>query len=55
VKCHPAPSIQLHESRIAAGAPGGLFPIEGADHFSILGELRRPDGRLVDIVRKLAG
>lgn len=46
-------SIQLHESRVAAGAPGKLFPIEGADHFSILGELRRPDGALVDIARKL--
>ena len=39
----------------AAGAPGKLFPIEGADHFSILGELRRPDGALVDIARKLVG
>ena len=48
-------SIQLHELRIAANAPGGLFPIEGADHFSILSELRRPDGALVDIARKLAG
>jgi arylformamidase len=48
-------SIKLHESRIAAGAPGNLVPIEGADHFSILGELRRPDGALVDIARKLVG
>jgi arylformamidase len=48
-------SIQLHESRIAAGAPGRLFPIEGADHFSILSELRHPDGALVDIARKLVG
>jgi acetyl esterase/lipase len=48
-------SIHLHESRVAANAPGKIFPIEGADHFSILGEQRRPDGRLVDIVRKLAG
>jgi acetyl esterase/lipase len=48
-------SIHFHESRVAANAPGRIFPIEGADHFSILGELRRPDGRLVDIVRKLAG
>ena len=46
-------SIQLHEARMAAGAPGKLFPIEGADHFSILSELRRPDGALVDIARKL--
>jgi arylformamidase len=48
-------SIKLHEMRAAAGAPGKLFPIEGADHFSILSELRRPDGALVDIARKLAG
>jgi acetyl esterase/lipase len=48
-------SILLHESRIAANAPGGLFPIEGADHFSILGELRRPDGALVAIARQLVG
>jgi acetyl esterase/lipase len=48
-------SIQLRELRKAAGAPGKLFPIDGADHFSILAELRRPDGALVDIVRKLAG
>ena len=48
-------SIKLHESRMAAGAPGKLFPIEGADHFSILSELRRPDGALVDIARKLVG
>ncbi|WP_334361392.1 MULTISPECIES: alpha/beta hydrolase [unclassified Bradyrhizobium] len=48
-------SIKLHEARIAAGAPGKLFPIEGADHFSILSELRRPDGALVDIARKLVG
>jgi arylformamidase len=48
-------SIQLHEARMAASAPGKLFPIEGADHFSILSELRRPDGALVDIARKLVG
>ena len=48
-------SIKLHESRMAADAPGKLFPIEGADHFSILSELRRPDGALVEIARKLVG
>jgi len=46
-------SIKLHESRTVAGAPGRLVPIEGADHFSILSELRRRDGALVDIARKL--
>ena len=48
-------SIRLHEARIVANAPGKLFPIEGADHFSILTELRKPDGALVDIVLKLVG
>ncbi|HVQ69384.1 MAG TPA: alpha/beta hydrolase, partial [Bradyrhizobium sp.] len=48
-------SNKIHEMRAAAGAPGNLFPLEGADHFSILGELRRPDGALVDIARKLVG
>jgi acetyl esterase/lipase len=48
-------SIHLHELRVAANAPGKIFPIQGADHFSILGELRRPDGELVDIARKLVG
>jgi arylformamidase len=48
-------SIKFHESRMAAHAPGKLFPIEGADHFSILSELRRPDGALVEIARKLVG
>ena len=47
--------IQLLEARVAAGAPGRLVPIEGADHFSILSELRRPDGALVEIARKLVG
>ena len=46
-------SIKLHDKRAAAKAPGSLFPIEGADHFSILEDLRRPDGALVDIARKL--
>ena len=48
-------SIRLHEARLAADAPGEIFAIEGANHFSILGELRRPDGALVKIARKLVG
>ena len=48
-------SMQFHEARMDAGAPGRLVPIPGADHFSILGELRRPDGALVDIARELVG
>jgi acetyl esterase/lipase len=48
-------SIALHERRAASGAPGRLLPIAGADHFSILAELRRPDGSLVKAVRELLG
>ncbi len=46
-------SIQLHGARVAAGAPGMLHPIDGANHFSILTELRRPGGQLINILRKL--
>src|SRR5882757_2654201 len=46
-------SIGLHKARAAAKAPGKIFPIEGANHFSSLGELRQPDGSLVEIARKL--
>lgn len=46
-------SIDLHDKRVAAKAPGRLIPVEGADHFTILEALRRPDGILVDAVRRL--
>jgi hypothetical protein len=48
-------SRDLHGRRSAAGAPGPLLPIAGADHFSILEELRRPDGALVAAARALLG
>jgi acetyl esterase/lipase len=48
-------SRDLHARRQAAGAPGALLPIAGADHFSILEELRRPDGALVRAARALVG
>jgi arylformamidase len=50
-----ADSRDLHARRSAAGAPGPLLPIAGADHFSILEELRRPDGALVAAARALIG
>ena len=53
VQCLGFPGVGIRLPVMAAGAPGKLFPIEGADHFSILAELRRPDGALVDIARKL--
>ncbi len=40
-------AINLHAKRSASGAPGSRLPIEGADHFSIISELQRPDGALV--------
>jgi arylformamidase len=39
--------------RAAAHAPGPLVPVAGADHFSILEGLRRPDGELVRAARRL--
>jgi acetyl esterase/lipase len=50
-----ADSRDLHARRQAAGAPGPLIPVAGADHFTILEELRRPDGALVGAARALLG
>jgi arylformamidase len=47
-------SIHLHDKRAKEKAPGELLPIEGADHFSILNELRRPEGKLVAAALRLA-
>jgi arylformamidase len=46
-------SKQFHDARTGANAPGDLIVVHGADHFTILDELRRPDGALVKIVRTL--
>jgi arylformamidase len=40
-------SRMLHARRAAAHAPGALVPVAGADHFTILRELRSPSGALV--------
>ncbi len=40
-------SRAFHALRAAAHAPGPLIPLAGADHFTILEELRRPGGLLV--------
>jgi acetyl esterase/lipase len=45
----------LHAARQANAAPGELVAIAGANHFSILDELRRPDGVLVKLARRLTG
>jgi acetyl esterase/lipase len=46
-------SRTLHALRLAAHAPGPLLPIAGADHFTILEELRRRDGQLVRAAQRL--
>ncbi len=46
-------SCKLHALRSAARAPGPLLPIAGADHFTILEELRRPGGQLVRAAQRL--
>jgi acetyl esterase/lipase len=48
-------SRDLYAHRMAAMAPGSLLPIAGADHFTILEELRRPDGKLVRAALELVG
>lgn len=46
-------SRALHARRAAAHAPGALVPVAGADHFTILHELRAPHGILVREARAL--
>jgi arylformamidase len=43
----------FHNARGKVGAPGGLLTIPGADHFTILEELRRPEGALTFAARQL--
>ncbi|MBV8538518.1 MAG: alpha/beta hydrolase [Alphaproteobacteria bacterium] len=46
-------SRKFHAVRQAAGAPGERVVITGADHFTILDELRRTDGVLTKLVLSL--
>jgi arylformamidase len=48
-------SRDLHAHRVAAKAPGPLIPVAGADHFTVLEELRRPDGKLARAALDLLG
>ncbi|WP_341989265.1 alpha/beta hydrolase [Azorhizobium sp. AG788] len=45
----------LHALRAGAHAPGPLVPVVGANHFSILEELRRPGGLLVRTAQAILG
>lgn len=46
-------SRALHAYRAAAHAPGPLVPVAGTDHFTILDELRKPEGELVRVALEL--
>ena len=46
-------SRRLHAKRAAAHAPGALLPVPGADHFTILQELHKPDGILTTAALRL--
>lgn len=43
-------SRALHARRAAAHAPGMLLPVAGADHFTIVLELQKPDGQLTRLL-----
>ena len=47
-------SRALNRLRAAAHMPGALLPVAGADHFTIVDELRRPDGQLTRAALDLA-
>ena len=47
-------SRDLHARRAGAHAPGPLLPVPGADHFTIVHELRDADGLLTRQVLLLA-
>ena len=45
----------LHARRAAAHLPGALIPVAGADHFTIIDQLTKPDGLLVKAALNLLG
>ena len=45
---------RLHGKRADAHAPGALIPVPGADHFTILQDLQKPDGILTRAASALA-
>ena len=47
-------SRNFHAYRAAAHAPGLLVPVAGADHFTIVEQLRAPDSLLVEQIIALA-
>jgi arylformamidase len=49
-----ADSRDLHALRAAAHQPGTLLPVAGANHFTILNELRAPTGQVTRLALELA-
>ena len=48
-------SIDYAQAWVERGLPGHLLPIDGADHFTVLEDLARPDGALTQALLSLAG
>ena len=48
-----ANSRDLHARRAAAHRVGALLPVAGADHFTIIDAIRRPDGPILAMARLL--
>lgn len=46
-------SLDFHAMRAAEHAPGNLIAVAGANHFTILEALRRPDGALIQATKAL--
>jgi arylformamidase len=46
-------SIDYAQAWVERGLPGHLLPIDGADHFTILETLARPDGALMQALLAL--
>jgi acetyl esterase/lipase len=46
-------SIAYHETRLTAGLPSRLLPLEGCNHFSIMEQLAAPGGRLTEAAEAL--
>lgn len=48
-------SRDYHTARVAMRLPSALLPLASHDHFSILEELAKPEGKLAGTIAALAG
>lgn len=48
-------SIDYGRAWTGRGLPGSLLPVEGANHFTVLEALARPDGELTRALLKMLG